>query len=165
MFRAAFDAFGNFQNLARNQLRHRTCKLRKFNRFFDFRFRFENPESRILPGMFVRGSIEIGRIQAILVPQMAATRGRDGTLSAWVAEDGKAVRRTLTEEGVHENAWIVTGGLNPGERLIVNGTTGLAQGAEIAPTAVEIDENGVVRDLPPDGTDPAPATPADAGTN
>ena len=115
--------------------------------------------------MFVRGSIEIGRIQAILVPQMAATRGRDGTLSAWVAEDGKAVRRTLTEEGVHENAWIVTGGLNPGERLIVNGTTGLAQGAEIAPTAVEIDENGVVRDLPPDGTDPAPATPADAGTN
>lgn len=131
----------------------------------DFRFRFENPESRILPGMFVRGSIEIGRIQAILVPQMAATRGRDGTLSAWVAEDGKAVRRTLTEEGVHENAWIVTGGLNPGERLIVNGTTGLAQGAEIAPTPVEIDENGVVRDLPPDGTDPAPATPADAGTN
>ena len=131
----------------------------------DFRFRFENPERRILPGMFVRGSIEIGRIQAILVPQMAATRGRDGTLSAWVAEDGKAVRRTLTEEGVHENAWIVTGGLNPGERLIVNGTTGLAQGAEIAPTPVEIDENGVVRDLPPDGTDPAPATPADAGTN
>lgn len=48
----------------------------------DFRFRFDNPERRILPGMFVRGTIEIGRIQAILVPQMAATRSRDGTLSA-----------------------------------------------------------------------------------
>ncbi|WP_248616130.1 efflux RND transporter periplasmic adaptor subunit [Paracoccus yeei] len=112
----------------------------------DFRFRFENPERRILPGMFVRGSIEIGRIQAILVPQMAATRGRDGTLTAWVAEDGKAMKRILTEEGVHENAWIVTTGLQEGEVLIVNGTTSLAEGAEIAATPVVVDEDGVVRD-------------------
>jgi membrane fusion protein (multidrug efflux system) len=114
----------------------------------DFRFRFDNPERRILPGMFVRGRIEIGRIQAVLVPQMAATRGRDGTLSAWVAEDGKAVKRVLTEEGVHENSWIVTDGLKDGDALIVNGGTNLAEGAEVAPVAVEIDENGVVRDLP-----------------
>jgi len=114
----------------------------------DFRFRFDNPERRILPGMFVRGTIEIGRIQAILVPQMAATRSRDGTLSAWVAEDGKAAKRVLTEEGVHQNSWIVTAGLQAGDALIVNGITGLAEGAEIAATPVEIDENGVVRDLP-----------------
>ncbi len=112
----------------------------------DFRFRFENPERRILPGMFVRGQIEIGQIRAILVPQMAATRGRDGTLSAWVAQDDKAVKRALTEEGVHDNAWIVTAGLADGDRLIVNGTTGLADGAAIAPVAVQIDETGVVRD-------------------
>ncbi|UFM67000.1 efflux RND transporter periplasmic adaptor subunit (plasmid) [Paracoccus sp. MA] len=114
----------------------------------DFRFRFDNPERRILPGMFVRGRIEIGRIQAILVPQMAATRSRDGTLSAWVAEDGKAAKRVLTEEGVHQNSWIVSAGLQAGDALIVNGITGLAEGAEIAATPVEIDENGVVRDLP-----------------
>ncbi|MFT4014418.1 MAG: efflux RND transporter periplasmic adaptor subunit [Paracoccus sp. (in: a-proteobacteria)] len=114
----------------------------------DFRFRFDNPEHRILPGMFVRGRIEIGRIQAFLVPQMAATRGRDGTLSAWVAEDGKAVKRALTEEGVHQNSWIVTAGLKEGEQLIVNGSTGLTEGASVTPAAVEIDENGVVRDLP-----------------
>ncbi|MDF3604883.1 efflux RND transporter periplasmic adaptor subunit [Paracoccus sp. DMF-8] len=114
----------------------------------DFRFRFDNPERRILPGMFVRGTIEIGRIHAFLVPQMAATRSRDGTLRAWVAEDGKAVRRILTEEGVHQNSWIVTAGLQDGDALIVNGATNLAEGAEITPVTVEIDENGVVRDLP-----------------
>ena len=114
----------------------------------DFRFRFDNPERRILPGMFVRGTIEIGRIHAFLVPQMAATRSRDGTLQAWVAEDGKAVRRILTEEGVHQNSWIVTAGLQDGDALIVNGATNLAEGAEITPVTVEIDENGVVRDLP-----------------
>ncbi|WP_423209711.1 efflux RND transporter periplasmic adaptor subunit [Paracoccus yeei] len=114
----------------------------------DFRFRFDNAERRILPGMFVRGTIEIGRIQAFLVPQMATTRSRDGTLSAWVAEDGKAARRVLTEEGVHQNSWIVTEGLQDGDALIVNGTTGLAEGAEIVATPAVIDENGVVRDLP-----------------
>lgn len=121
----------------------------------DFRFRFENKERRILPGMFVRGQIEVGRIQAVLVPQMAATRGRDGQLSAWVAQDGKATRRILTEEGVHQNAWIVTAGLASGEALIVNGTSGLAEGAAVTPVPVQIDADGVVRDLPATATAPA----------
>lgn len=121
----------------------------------DFRFRFENKERRILPGMFVRGQIEVGRIQAVLVPQMAATRGRDGTLTAWVAQDGKATRRILTEEGVHQNAWIVTAGLASGEALIVNGTSGLAEGAAVTPVPVQIDADGVVRDLPATATAPA----------
>lgn len=112
----------------------------------DFRFRFENPERRILPGMFVRGTIEIGRIEAILVPQLAATRDRDGTLSVFVARDGKASKQALTEEGVHGHSWIITAGLAEGDQLIVNGTTGLTAGAAITPVPVEIDENGVVRD-------------------
>lgn len=120
----------------------------------DFRFRFDNPERRILPGMFVRGQIELGQIQAMLVPQLAATRGRDGGLTAWVAEDGKAVKRALTEEGVHQNAWIVSAGLKDGDRLIVNGLTGLTEGAAVNAVPVEIDENGVVSDLPADTAQP-----------
>lgn len=127
----------------------------------DFRFRFENPERRILPGMFVRGQIEIGQIEAFLVPQMAATRARDGSLSAFVARDGKAVKQVLTEEGVHGSNWIVTGGLAKGDQLIVNGTTGLTEGAEISAVASEIDENGVVRDLPAT-SDAAPQAAAKA---
>jgi membrane fusion protein (multidrug efflux system) len=118
----------------------------------DFRFRFENGERRILPGMFVRGRIEIGSIEAVLVPQMAATRSRDGSLTAWVAQDGKAVKRLLTEEGVHQNSWIVTAGLASGDTLIVNGSTGLTEGAEVSAVPVEIGEQGVVRDLPAAGS-------------
>ncbi|WP_323718634.1 efflux RND transporter periplasmic adaptor subunit [Paracoccus aminovorans] len=124
----------------------------------DFRFRFENPERRILPGMFVRGTIEIGRIEAVLVPQMAAARSRDGRLTAWVADDGKAVKRVLAEEGVHGNAWIVTAGLAAGESLIVNGGANLSEGAAVSPVPVEIDEDGVVRDLPATSATDAPAT-------
>ncbi len=118
-----------------------------------FRFRFENPERRILPGMFVRGRIELGTIRAILVPQLAATRGRDGKLSVWVARDGKAVKRVLTEDGTSGNSWVATEGVAEGDLLIVNGTTGLAEGAAVTTVPVEIDANGVVTDQTPAGTD------------
>lgn len=115
----------------------------------DFRFRFANPDARILPGMFVRGQVELGQFDALLVPQSAATRGRDGQLTAWVIEDGKAAQRKLTEDGVHQNAWIITEGVAEGDQLIIDGFSGLTVGAEVAPIAATIDENGVVRDAAP----------------
>lgn len=131
----------------------------------DFRFRFANPERRILPGMFVRGTVELGQIQAILVPQLAATRGRDGVLNAWVAEDGKAVQRALTEEGVHDNAWIITAGLKNGDLLIINGTTGLTEGADVQTTPVVVDAKGVVKDaVPAEGTPTIPVPAASGAT-
>lgn len=112
----------------------------------DFRYRFANPERRILPGMFVRGQIEIGSSKAILVPQLAATRGRDGGLTAWVARDGKAEKRALTEDGTSGSNWIVTEGLAVGDLLVVNGGSNLSAGAEVKTVPVEIDASGVVRD-------------------
>ncbi|MFN7052586.1 MAG: efflux RND transporter periplasmic adaptor subunit, partial [Gemmobacter sp.] len=113
----------------------------------EYRFRADNPDGRILPGMFLRGELEIGRIEGILVPQMITSRDRAGALTVWVAEDGKAVRRRITADGSHQNAWVVVDGLQDGEQMIVDGTTNLREGAEVAPVPVRIDENGVVRDL------------------
>lgn len=113
----------------------------------EYRFRADNPDGRILPGMFLRGELEIGRIEGILVPQMITSRDRAGALTVWVAEDGKAVQRRITADGSHQNAWVVVDGLKDGEQLIVDGTTNLREGAEVAPVPVRIDENGVVRDL------------------
>ncbi|PZO63773.1 MAG: efflux RND transporter periplasmic adaptor subunit [Paracoccus denitrificans] len=139
----------------------------------DFRFRFENPDLRILPGMFVRGEVDIGRIQAVLVPQLAATRGNDGRLSAWVADNGKAVKRVLTDEGVYQNSWIVSSGLKDGDLLVLNGVSGLQEGADVTTVPVEMNADGVIVDTAaapaaapagdaPAATDapPAPAAPA-----
>lgn len=113
----------------------------------DFRFQIDNPEGRILPGMFLRGELTIGSITAFLVPQMATDRARNGDLTAWVAAaDNKARPVTLTEIGSHLSDWIVTAGLQPGDRLIVDGLAGLTDGAAIEPVAVTIDTEGVVRD-------------------
>lgn len=112
----------------------------------DNRFRFENPERRLLPGMFVRGQIEMGVTHAFLVSQSAATRDRTGKLTAWVVEDGKVVQRILTDDGTWQHSWIVTEGLQEGDLLVADGLSGLVAGMEVATVPVEYDANGVVRD-------------------
>lgn len=110
------------------------------------RFEVANPGGLIAPGMFVQGSLTLGRQNAILVPQRAAQRERDGSLTAWVAEDGKARKRRLTENGSYGNAWVVLAGLAPGDWLLIDGLSNLRDGQEVTPVEAEIDENGVVRD-------------------
>lgn len=112
----------------------------------DFRYRFDNAEYRILPGMFLRGQIEIGSSSALIVPQLAASRGRDGQLTAWVAKDGKAEKRVLAEDGTSGSGWIVTDGVSAGDQLIVNGMSNLGEGAEVKTVPAYIDADGVVRD-------------------
>lgn len=111
------------------------------------RFKFDNPEHVVIPGMFVRGDVVIGAMQAYLVPQLAATRGNSGKLTAYiVGEDGTAQQVTLEDDGSYENAWIVREGLREGDRLIVDGLSSLRPGQAVTPVAAIIDEDGVARD-------------------
>lgn len=122
------------------------------------RFQFENPRRMILPGMFVRGEVVLGSADAILVPQRAATRGRDGGLTVWIVGDGDmAEQRSLTTAGSHQNAWIVTEGLEDGDRLIVDGLSNLRAGTEVVPVPVTLDAAGVVRDAAETPVLPDPA--------
>ena len=116
---------------------------------FTVRFRFDNPDRMIMPGMFLRGEITVGTIEAFLVPQRAAERSNSGALTAFVvSEDGVAKQVTLTETGTHDNAWIVTTGLSDGDRLIVDGLKSLSAGQSVAPVPVTLDEDGLTRDVP-----------------
>ena len=118
------------------------------------RLQFPNPDRMILPGQFVRVTLTIGQIDAILVPQRATSRSASGQLTAFVARDNKAVEVRLTEQGTHDNAWIVTEGLTEGDPLILDGLDNLRDGADITTVPVTIDAEGVVRDAAPD-TEPA----------
>ncbi len=113
------------------------------------RLQFPNPDRTILPGQFVRVTLTIGQIDAILVPQRATSRAASGQLTAFVARDGKAVQVRLTEQGTHQNAWMVTAGLAAGDALILDGLDNLRDGAAITTVPVTIDAEGVVRDAVP----------------
>ncbi|WP_208977959.1 efflux RND transporter periplasmic adaptor subunit [Labrenzia sp. 011] len=112
------------------------------------RFKFDNPHHVIIPGMFVRGEITLGTMQAYLVPQRAASREISGQLTVFiVGEDGTAKKVTLTDDGSYRNSWIVHEGLSEGDKLIVDGLSSLRAGQAVTPIAATIDEDGIVRDI------------------
>lgn len=100
---------------------------------------FPNPERVLLPGMFVRASIEdIGRTKEIIVPQKSVGIGPDGEKSVWIIDaDDKARKRQVRTGGSYENNWIVLEGLREGDRLIVEGTMGLSEGMAVKPEKSE----------------------------
>ena len=129
---------------------------------FDLRVQFDNPKRLILPGQFLRVKLTLGTTSAKLVPQRATGRTSDGTLTMFVAKDGVAKKVALTSSGSQDNAWIITGGIEDGDLVIVDGLTNLRDGAAIKPVPVTIDADGVVHDAAPetaaDATKPAATT-------
>jgi membrane fusion protein (multidrug efflux system) len=96
---------------------------------------FSNPDKLLLPGMFVREQIEEGqRNDALLVPQVAVTHNQKGDPTALVVgDDNKVVMRTLVTERAIGDKWLVTDGLKPGERVIVEGTQFAKPGSTVKP--------------------------------
>jgi membrane fusion protein (multidrug efflux system) len=94
---------------------------------------FPNPRQILLPGMFVRAQVEEGvNEQAILVPQRGVTRNQRGEPTALVVgENNKVELRSLrTERTIGEN-WLVTSGLNAGDKVIIDGLQKISPGAEV----------------------------------
>lgn len=99
------------------------------------RARFPNPQNLLLPGMFVRAVFAqsvAGNVY--LVPQPALTRDARGKASVLVVGAGnKAESRTVTADRTSGPNWIVTQGLNPGDRVIVEGTASAKPGKPVKP--------------------------------
>lgn len=99
---------------------------------------FPNPQGRLLPGMYVRALVSAGvQDGALLVPQQAVVRGADGQATALVvgAED-KLSRRTLTVQRAVGNRWLVTQGLQAGERVLVEGSLRAKPGDKVKPVPI-----------------------------
>ena len=98
---------------------------------------FPNPQQVLLPGMFVQAVVEQGvNPAAVLAPQQGVTRDRRGNPIAWVVgKDEKVEQRTLELDRVVGDKWLVTGGLNLGDRLIVEGLQKVRPGVAVRAVA------------------------------
>jgi membrane fusion protein (multidrug efflux system) len=87
------------------------------------RAEFRNPARRLLPGMFVRAVLpQATDPAALLVPQAGISRDRRGQpLALVVDEAGIAQERPVQVGRVVDGQWHVTAGLQPGDRVIVEG--------------------------------------------
>lgn len=97
------------------------------------RAEFPNPDGRLLPGMFVRTKLQEGvRENVLLVPQRGIARDPTGQASALiVGEDNKVIRKLVMTERVVGNQWLVSEGLDSGDRVIVDGTQNARPGNEV----------------------------------
>jgi membrane fusion protein, multidrug efflux system len=98
---------------------------------------FPNSQGLLLPGMFVRATIEEGvREGAILAPQQGITHAPDGTATALVVgADGKVEKRSVELDRALGDEWVVTKGLAAGDRLIVAGLQKVKPGMEVSARA------------------------------
>jgi membrane fusion protein (multidrug efflux system) len=94
-----------------------------------------NPRGDLLPGMFVQALFTAAvDPSAYLVPQPALQRDIGGEAYVFVVGPGnKAVKRTVLAQRTYGAAWVVTGGLAPGDKVITQGTANLKAGAQVRP--------------------------------
>lgn len=131
---------------------------------------FPNPDNMVLPGMFVRARLEQAvNENAITVPQQAVQHTNDGSQVIVINQENKAEIRQVKTTSAIGNRWLVTEGLQPGDRVIVEGLQKVRPGSPVNP--VEWVDPLAPAKAPaetPAAAAPAPATeagakPADGG--
>jgi membrane fusion protein (multidrug efflux system) len=116
------------------------------------RARFANPSRTLLPGQFVRGRIiTTGNQQGIRIPERAVQLDEGVASVSLVADDGTVVHRNIALGEQGEGQWTIRGGLNPGERVIVDGWQKVQPGQRVDARPAPVPEAA---------TTPAPASAA-----
>ena len=98
---------------------------------------FPNPRHELLPGLYVRAVLEEGvKAQAVLAPQAAVTRDEAGRPIAYVVgADSKIELRALVTDRAVGADWLVSSGLKPGDRLVVQGLQNARPGVAVQVSA------------------------------
>ncbi|AZR81817.1 efflux transporter periplasmic adaptor subunit [Thiomicrospira sp. S5] len=98
------------------------------------RTEFDNPDTQLLPGMFIRGSVMTGYHKDVyLVPSLSLSRDTLGHAFVMVlAQDGTVTVRPVKEKGLYKESWVITDGLQPGDQVIVKGLQFIRPGMKAA---------------------------------
>jgi membrane fusion protein (multidrug efflux system) len=94
---------------------------------------FPNEHFLLLPGMFVRAQLELAISQnALLVPQQAVTYNAVGQATAYVVDANNTVElRVLTVSRSVGNHWLVSSGVQAGDRVVTEGLQKIKPGAVV----------------------------------
>jgi membrane fusion protein (multidrug efflux system) len=96
---------------------------------------FDNPDRQLIPGQFVRVRIVLRRIEdEILVPAQAVGADAQGPQIYVVKDDLTVEKRSIVLGAIINDRQIIIEGLQPGERVVVNGQVGLRPGMEVKVT-------------------------------
>ena len=104
------------------------------------RAKFTNPNGTLIPGQFAR--LQMGQAKAepaVAIDERAIGTDQDKKFVLVVDAENKALYREVSLGPVAEGMRIITTGLKPGERIVVNGLQRVRPGAVVAPQMVSMD--------------------------
>lgn len=104
------------------------------------RILFPNPNQELLPGLFVKARVEQYRkANAITVPQQSVVRNSDGSTIVWMVDDSNRVstRKVVVSDAIGDK-WLVTAGLEQGDRVVTEGLQKIRPQAKVTPVEKKI---------------------------
>jgi membrane fusion protein (multidrug efflux system) len=98
---------------------------------------FPNPEGVLRPGQYARVRVVTDELKGALVVPQRAVAELQGTYQVAVVGDGDKVSMRVVEPGPRvDKSWVITKGLQPGERVVVEGLQKVRDGAVVKPQSV-----------------------------
>ncbi|MCX7011741.1 MAG: efflux RND transporter periplasmic adaptor subunit [Candidatus Sumerlaeota bacterium] len=95
---------------------------------------FPNPGNLLRPGQFARVRAPVAIVHgALLVPQRAVKELQGGAQVAVIGPDNKASIRSVTAGERYGSMWVISEGLKPGERVVVEGLQKVRDGVLVSP--------------------------------
>ncbi|WP_017349262.1 efflux RND transporter periplasmic adaptor subunit [Pantoea sp. A4] len=103
---------------------------------------FPNPNSELLPGMYVHASFPQGiQQQGILLPQEAIMHDTKGQPYVYVVKSDNTIeQRSISTGEMVKAEWLVTGGLQEGEKVVVNNLQSVHAGTKVTTTAANTND-------------------------
>jgi multidrug efflux system membrane fusion protein len=98
--------------------------------------RFDNEDESLWPGEFFHLRVVLGLRRGVAtVPSQTVQQGRDGYYAYIIKPDNTVERRAVDLASIQDGIAVVTKGLSPGERVVVEGQYRLTNGARVNPGA------------------------------
>ena len=92
----------------------------------------DNPDRRLKPGMFMRATVTLQRVEdAVIVPELALTRRDDREGVFLVDADGRTARWHVVEPGIRQGGKVQLSGAELSGQVVVLGQQLLDDGAEL----------------------------------
>jgi len=111
---------------------------------------FPNPGNLLRPGQYgtVRATMETKK-EALLVPQRAVTEVQGKFLVAVVGSDNAVELRPVVPAERVGSLWVIDKGVNPGERVVVEGVQKVKTGVRVNPTQAAAEGEAKPTTAPP----------------
>ncbi len=98
------------------------------------RAEFDNAGGQLLPGQFVRVRLLTGERDGVfLVPQSAVLQTEQGTLVMTAGPENKVAPRPVKAGEWYGKDWVILGGLNAGDKVIIDNLIKLRPGVPVDP--------------------------------